>query len=259
MRQNNSFSQVFLQDEYYIRKTAAALDCDAKTVLEIGAGYGQISRLISEKSKFLYCVEIDSKLAEALKINFAKKEGIKVISADIREISLLNFKEKLMIFSNVPYHLSSQLIKYLIFYRKKISTSYLILQKEFVEKISAEPGSKLYGFITCLTQYYGKIRHLFDIPAGAFIPSPKVKSSLIELKFYQTTPLQAKNEDFLFNFIRISFKQRRKKIATIIRQQFSLEAVQRLIKSGLDLSRRPEQLPLRDFCKISDSLVVNNF
>jgi 16S rRNA (adenine1518-N6/adenine1519-N6)-dimethyltransferase len=254
MRQTNSFSQVFLKDKYYIRKTVAALDCKGKTVLEIGAGCGQISRLIAEKSKLLYCVEIDLKLIEFLKINFAKNKKIKVIQADIRDISLLNFKENLIIFSNVPYHLSSQLIKYLINYRQQISTNYLILQKEFVEKISAKPGSKSYGLITCLAQYYGTIKHLFDIPAGAFVPSPKVKSSFIELEFYKTKPLNAENDDFLFNFIGISFKQRRKKIATIIRQQFSVEAVKQLIRLGLDLSRRPEQLSLDDFCKISDYL-----
>ncbi|MCF7874794.1 MAG: 16S rRNA (adenine(1518)-N(6)/adenine(1519)-N(6))-dimethyltransferase RsmA [Candidatus Omnitrophica bacterium] len=254
MRQNNSFSQVFLKDKYYIRKAVAALDCRGKTVLEVGAGYGQISRLIAEKSKLLYCVEIDLKLIESLRTNFIKNKNIKVIQADIRDISLLNFKEKLIIFSNVPYHLSSQLIKYLINYRQQISKSYLILQKEFVEKISAKPGSKPYGLITCLAQYYGKIKHLFDIPAGAFAPSPKVKSSFIELEFYKTKPLNAENDGFLFNFIGISFKQRRKKIATIIRQQFSVEAVKRLIGLGLDLNRRPEQLSLEDFCRISDYL-----
>ncbi|MCF7872846.1 MAG: 16S rRNA (adenine(1518)-N(6)/adenine(1519)-N(6))-dimethyltransferase RsmA [Candidatus Omnitrophica bacterium] len=254
MRQNRSFSQIFLKDKYYIGKVVSKLDCRGKSVLEIGSGAGQISKIIAKKAKFLYCVEIDPTLVKATREELAKAENTEIIQADIRDISLIEFKKNLLIFSNVPYHLSSKLIEYLVFYKKKVTSSYLILQKEFAKKISAKPGSKVYGPISCLVQYYAKIKHLFDIPAGAFRPSPKVSSSFVELKFFKEALTPVKDKDFFFKFIKLSFRQRRKKISTLIKQEFSDESLKLLSKLNIDLSQRPEQIALEDFCKISDCL-----
>jgi 16S rRNA (adenine1518-N6/adenine1519-N6)-dimethyltransferase len=254
MRQNRSFSQIFLKDRYYIKKVVSALDCRKKNVLEIGSGVGQISKVIAKRAKFLYCVEIDPTLAKATREELAKMKNSKTIQSDIRDISLLDFKENLLIFSNVPYQLSSKLIEYLVLYKKKITSSYLILQKEFAKKISANPGSKMYGPISCLAQYHAKIKHLFDIPAGAFRPSPKVSSSFVELKFSKKIPIPVKNKEFLFKLIALGFRQRRKKMSTLIKQEFSDESLKMLVKLNLDLNQRPEQISLEDFCKISNCL-----
>lgn len=258
MRQNRSFSQIFLRDKYYIEKVVSALDCRKKNVLEIGSGVGQISKIIAKKAKFLYCVEIDSILAKVTREELAKMRNTKTIQADIRDISLIDFKENLLIFSNVPYQLSSKLIEYLVFYKKKITSSYLILQKEFVKKLSAKPGSKMYGPISCLAQYHAKIKHLFDIPAGAFRPSPKVSSSFVELKFFKEALAPVKDKEFLFKLIKLGFRQRRKKMSTLIKQEFSDESVNLLSKLDIDLNQRSEQIALEDFCKISDCLYDAN-
>lgn len=254
MIDHNLLSQVFLTDNYYRKRVISALDCKQKNVLEIGAGDGRISKMISAKAKFLYCIEIDLKLSAIIKKELADNKNTKVICDDFRNISLTSLDKELVIFSNVPYHLSRELIKYLINYRKDIITSYLILQKEFVDKIRAKPGNKSYGVLSCLTQYNGKVKHLFNIPAGAFRPSPKVNSSFIEIEFYQKKPIQAKNEFFLFQFIKEVFKQRRKKIKTVVKEQFSPQALCSLVRLGIDLNQRPEQISLDDFCKISDCL-----
>ncbi len=251
MKQSVPFSQVFLKDPYYIEKTVKAISCEGGIVLDIGAGDGQISSLIAEKAGFLYCLEIDPNLAGVIQQKLADRRKVKVIQADIRDVSLSDLGKKIIVFSNVPYHLSSKLIEYLVSFRKNIKTNYLILQKDFAKKLSHKSG-KPYGFISCMIQYYAKIKHLFDIPAGAFRPAPKVDSSLIELKFYQKKPFVAKNDDFLFRLVKKSFSQRRKKMANIIRQDFSVEALDALTKINLDLNKRPEQTSLEDFCKISD-------
>ncbi|MCF7873414.1 MAG: 16S rRNA (adenine(1518)-N(6)/adenine(1519)-N(6))-dimethyltransferase RsmA [Candidatus Omnitrophica bacterium] len=254
MRKKPPFSQIFLKDKHYIEKVVSALDSNRKVVLEIGSGAGQISKLIAKKAKFIYCVEIDSKLAQATRDKLSSMQNTEVIQADIQDVLLSEFSKKLLIFSNIPFHLSSKLIDYLIFYRKNIAASYLILQKDFVKKISASPKTKSYGFISCLTQYYAKVKHLFDIPAGAFNPIPKVDSSFIELKFYKKKPVTAENEEFLFKFIKTCFNQRRKKISTIIKQEFLPGSLNLLNEFRIDLSQRPEQISLEDFSKISDCL-----
>lgn len=258
MNYNKLLSQVFLKDKYYIEKVIGALEYEQKNVLEIGSGQGQLSKIIAQKAKFLYCVEIDPALSEVTKTKLVNQANTKIIRADIRDVSLAKLGKKFVVFSNVPYYLSTKLIEYLIAYRKNIITNYLILQKEFVNKISAKPGDESYGFISCLTQYNGKVKHLFDIPAGAFTPSPQVNSSFIEIKFYRRKPIEAKNEDFLFTFIKTVFRQRRKKMKTIIKQHFSSQALNSLINLDLDLNNRPEQISLQDFCKISDCLADFN-
>lgn len=254
MNYNKLLSQVFLKDKYYLKKVIEALNCQQKNVLEIGAGQGQISKLLAESAKFLYCVEIDPTLAEVTKEKLVNYANTKIIQADIRDVPLAKLGKKFVIFSNVPYHLSTRLLEYLIGYRKSIITNYLILQKEFVNKISAKAGDKSYSFISCLTKYNGKVRCLFDIPAGAFTPLPQVNSAFVEIKFYLKKPIKAKNEDFLFTLIKTVFKQRRKKMKTIIKQHFSSQALHALVKLDLDLNLRPEQTSLEDFCKISDCL-----
>ncbi|MFO8052587.1 MAG: 16S rRNA (adenine(1518)-N(6)/adenine(1519)-N(6))-dimethyltransferase RsmA [Candidatus Omnitrophota bacterium] len=254
MRRNCSLSQIFLKDEYYINKVISALNCSKKNVLEIGSGAGQISKIIAEKANFLYCVEIDPKLAKVTKKELINRQNTEIIQADIRDVSLSNFKKKLLIFSNVPYHLSRKLIEYLIFYRKNITVNYLILQKEFAKKLSALPGSKMYGPMSCLIRYHAKIKHLFNIPAGAFRPSPKVSSSFVELKFYKEAPIIAKDKEFLFKLIKLSFKQRRKKISTIIKQKFPNKFINLSTRTDLDLNQRPEEIKLENFCKISNYL-----
>lgn len=251
-------SQVFLKSKKYQNKVVSHIDCQGQVVLEIGSGDGRLSKLLQTKAKFLYCIEVDSGLAKITKKSLGGAQNVEVINSDFRKVSLFNFKEKLIVFSSAPYHLSSKLIQYLALHRRFIAKAYLILQKEFVEKLIAPPGSKAYSLISCFSQYYGEVKPKFNISASLFSPVPKVDSVFVEIDYLKKMPFQAKDDKHLFKIITLCFQQRRKKTISILKQHFRAGQLESLLNSGLSLDNRPENLSIRDFIKISDFLLLPN-
>ncbi len=254
MRQRAAYSQVFLKNQEYIDKVISHIDCEGKKTVEIGSGDGRLSAILAKKTKFLYCIEIDPRLALFSQAALSSLQNTKVVNSDFRDISLTSFGQGLILFSSAPYYLSSKLIEYLIDQRKALDTVYLILQKEFALKLAALPGDKAYGLIGCLIQYYAKVNCFFTIPPTAFKPRPKVSSIFLEISFKEKMPYRAKNEGRLIEVIRLSFRQRRKKINTILKKHFSEKCFDLLFESGLNPNKRPEELSIKEFCQISNYL-----
>jgi 16S rRNA (adenine1518-N6/adenine1519-N6)-dimethyltransferase len=252
IRQKRSLGQVFLKDKKYIEKIINCLDLEDKKVLEIGPGKGEITYLIGKEAKKLYCLEIDQRFYSFLKKKFSPKSNVEIICADILKFDLSRLGRKITVFGNVPYHISSKLIEYLIFYRKYITKAYLTLQKEFAQKLIAKSGDGQYTFLSCYAQYYAKVEKLFCIPAGAFSPHPKVDSTFISLEFVKQPPYKAKSEDFLFKIIRRAFSNRRKKVINSI----SLAGDKNLIfeKIKVDSGARAQDLSLKEYIKIANCL-----
>jgi 16S rRNA (adenine1518-N6/adenine1519-N6)-dimethyltransferase len=212
MKLSRSLGQVFLKDKNYIARILSALQINGETVLEIGPGSGEISEQISNKCKFLYCVEFDPRFVINLEEKFRDTSNVKIIHSDILKFPFASINDKFVVFGNVPYQISNSIISYLIENRAFIKNSYLTFQKEFVDKLIAKVSTKDYSFLSCYMQYYAKVNKLFDIPRGAFVPIPKVDSSFIEVKFNDPSLPRAKNDELLFKIIRHAFNQRRKKI-----------------------------------------------
>jgi len=252
MKQLHSFGQVFLTDSKYIQKIFNSLDVKGREVLEIGPGKGVISELLAEAAKNLHCVEVDQRFCGFLRKKFSKKDNVEIINQDILKFQLSKLGIKTIVFGNDPYHISSELIKYLVNYRKYIELAYFTFQKEFVEKITAKPSSDNYNFLSCYIQYYAKVEKLFNIKASAFDPVPKVDSAFSKITFYTESPYKAKNEDFLFKVIRKAFSSSRKKITNALNlsknNQNFFESI------GLDLNLRPENFSLEDYVSIANQL-----
>jgi len=212
MKQRYSFGQVFLKNQKYVQKILDSFDLEGKTVLEIGPGMGAITDALISRVKYLYCVEVDRRLCSFLKKRFGHKKNIEIIHADILKFPLSELGKDITIFGNIPYQISSQLVKYLINHREYIRCAYFTFQKEFVRKLTAKPSTGDYTFLSCYSQYYAKIEELFDIPASAFEPIPRVNSAFSKFNFYRKSPYNVKDEDFLFKVIRKAFSGRRKKI-----------------------------------------------
>jgi len=255
MKQLHSFGQIFLTDSEFIQKIRNSLDIKDKQVLEIGPGSGVMSEILVEEAKKLYCVEVDQRFCGFLRKKFSKKSNIEIIHQDILRFKLSKLGGKTIVFGNVPYQISSELIKYIIGYRDSIDTAYFTFQKEFVEKITAKPSSSNYNFLSCYIQYYARAEKLFDIKASAFDPTPKVDSAFSKIVFYKELPHKAKNEDFLFKIIRKAFSSSRKKITNALNLS---ENDQNFFKSvGLNLNLRPENFSLKDYVFITNQLYQN--
>lgn len=252
MKQLRSFGQVFLTDAEYIQKIFNSLDIKGKQVLEIGPGRGAMSGLLAEKAKKLYCVEVDRRFCDFLRRKFFKKDNVEIIHADILKFSLSKLGNKIIIFGNIPYQISSKLIKYLIDYRRYIEAAYLTFQKEFVQKMTAAPSCDNYNFLSCYVQYYAKVERIFDIKASAFDPIPKVDSTFSKINFYGKSPYKVKNEDFLFKVIRKAFSSRRKKVINALNLSKNNRSF--FESTGLNLSLRPENLSLKDYVSVANQL-----
>jgi len=257
MKQLSAFGQVFLTDTECIQKISESLNIKGKQVLEIGPGKGAISELLAEKAKNLYCIEVDRRFCDFLRKKFRKKNNVKIIHADILKFPLSELGEKITVFGNVPYQISSKLIKYLINYRKHIEIAYFTFQKEFVQKMTASPSGDNYNFLSCYVQYYAKVESIFDIKASAFDPIPKVDSTFSKINFYTKPQHKVKDEDFFFKVIRKAFSSRRKKIIN------SLPVTESKLKFfsslGLDPSLRAENISLGEYVLIANKLSCLGF
>lgn len=252
IRQKHSLGQIFLRDKKYIRKILTNLDIDGKTVLEIGPGKGEISDYLHQRAKYLYCVEIDPRFCNFLKNKFRKKSNVKIIQGNILEFPFSKLGNELVVFGNVPYQISSELVKYLIRNRKHITKVYITFQKEFAQKLIAESVTNAGSFLSYYAQYYARLKKIFDILPEAFFPAPKIKSSFMSLEFYRDLPQQAKDERILFETIRKAFSARRKKIVNSL--PTSGDKYEFFYSIGINPDLRPANISLHEYIAIADKL-----
>jgi len=237
--------ELYPVDKGYIEKILNALDIEGQRVMEIGPGEGVISEYIGARAKHLCCVEYDERFCGLLKEKFRKKNNVEIVHNNILKFPISKLGSNLVVFGNVPYRVSSSIVEYLIQNKTYINKAYLTFQKEFVQKLMACAGEKQYGFLSCYIQYYAKVKKIFNVPAGAFWPKPKVDSSFVEIEFYKKLPCKVRDEELLFKVIRKAFSNRRKKISNSLKLPEDIE---------INYNLRPQDLSLEDYIKISKTL-----
>tara|TARA_B100000315_G_scaffold237563_1_gene254462 strand:- start:2636 stop:3412 length:777 start_codon:yes stop_codon:yes gene_type:complete len=252
MRQKRVLSQIFLRDESIVGKIIDSLDIDNKTVVEIGPGDGALTCQIARRAKELYCIEIDKQLSQKLEVKFLSNPNVSIITADILSLSLERFSENFILVGNLPYHISKDFIHYIVQNRKIINEGYFTFQKEFVEKLIAKPSTPYYCPLSCLIQYYAKVRKIFDIPATSFSPVPKVDSAFINISFYESPPDKALNEKLLFEIIEKAFFQKRKKINNSLR--IFIDDLNFFSSLGINPNLRPQDLSIKEYILLSNRL-----
>ncbi len=239
-------------------KIFAACGFDASdVVVEIGPGKGAMTKLLSQTVRHVYAVELDGRLYEMLKMEYAGSSRVEIFHCDILKFDLSGIiaeaKSRLVVFGNIPYYITTPIIEYLLQYRRHIDTIFLTIQKEVADRICASPGSKIYGSLSCFVQYYCSAAKLVKIPAGCFYPIPKVDSCCIALKVLPEPSVRVRDEELLFRLIRASFQQRRKTLKNSLSGIVPEGIIGRFFDSrGLDPRIRPERLSLDDFGALAD-------
>ena len=226
------------------------------SILEIGPGRGELTRLLTKEAKFVYAVEVDRELSNSLKEEFAQNPKIKIIHRDILRFAL--DKElpvaKLKVFGNIPYYITTPIIEHLLKYRRVIQDIFITVQKEFGERLSASPGSKAYGSFSCFLQYYCSPKVLFNIRKNSFWPAPKVDSCFLKLTLRKNPAVKVKDPDALFALIRQAFSQRRKTLRNSLQGTIAEERLEGYFKRyNIDRNIRPESLGLEDFTRLLNS------
>ncbi|WP_017444260.1 16S rRNA (adenine(1518)-N(6)/adenine(1519)-N(6))-dimethyltransferase RsmA [Gayadomonas joobiniege] len=250
------FGQNFLTDDNVIDNIVHAIDPDDKHIMvEIGPGLGALTFPVLEYCSHLNVVELDKDLVARFEEDALLARKMTIYQADAMKFdfsSLLQADRKLKVFGNLPYNISTPLMFHLFNYCDQIAQMHFMLQKEVVDRMCAEPGSKAFGKLSVMTQYYCHNEVVIKVPPTSFNPPPKVDSAVVRL-----TP-KAERADIepaiLERVAAAAFNQRRKTIRNSLKELISAD---QLIALDLDPTARAEALQLDDFVRIGQFISRN--
>lgn len=243
--------------------------CDAAeitkddAVLEIGPGIGTLTQYLCEKAKKVVSIEIDKQL-EMIHHETLPYNNLKLIYDDFMKVDLVSlfdehFKdEKVKVVANIPYYITTPIVMRLLEEKLPLESIIVMVQKEVAARFSSPPGSKDYGSITAVIQYYADPRLAFIVPSTVFIPQPKVDSAVIVMKLHKQPPVQVDDEDLFFKLIKGAFGQRRKTLVNSVSgttpEIKKDELLTIITKLGFNPAIRGEKLSIHDFALISNEL-----
>ena len=253
------FGQNFLVDNNILKKIAYSLnDKNYKGVIEVGPGLGSLTRYLVETYDQVLCYEIDTDMIEVLNDtietdNLKIKEGDFLksnVSKDIKEY----FDGSVCLIANLPYYITSPILLKLLEEVREIKDIVIMIQKEVAERFVAKPNTKDYNALSVLIQYFTKAEKLFDVSPNAFVPAPKVSSSVIHLCYKDKEELTGDDLAFFLMFNRNIFKQRRKTLVNNLSASYSIskeEAGNILEKHGFSKTIRSEVLTVEEIVSLS--------
>ena len=251
IKAKKSLGQNFLTDRIILEKIVSTVEIKNKTVLEVGPGTGNLTSFILKKNpKKFFVVEKDSNLVQHLKQSF--KDQLIIINDDILNINEnLVFNEKVTVFGNLPYNVSTEILsKWIINLKNNFWFDHLILmfQKEVADRIISKFNTSNYGRLSILSNWKLNIEKICDIKPESFSPKPKIDSSLLffspKNKFHKI-----KDPKNLEKITRIFFNHRRKMLKKPFNQLFNGD--QRILKKlKLDLNLRPQNLNFDTYYKL---------
>lgn len=255
------FGQNFLHDESIIDGIVTAIaPVDGQNLVEIGPGLGALTELVCEYVSRLSVIELDRDLAKRLrkhpfignKLNIFEQDAMQfdfttLVKSQSEHTSTI---DKLRIFGNLPYNISTPLLFHLFQFTDYIEDMYFMLQKEVVERLAASPGGKAYGKLSVMAQFYCQITPVLHVPASAFKPAPKVESAVVRLSPYQTRPTPLEHPVHLQKVCTAAFNQRRKTIRNSLKDILSSDAIEAV---GIDPSARAEVLSLKEFVLLANA------
>lgn len=251
------FGQNFLHDDYVIEQIVNAINPqNGENLLEIGPGLGALTDPVCERVNALTVVELDRDLAKRLnehpfhgdKLNIIEQDALTLDFATVKD-NLPNPDKPLRVFGNLPYNISTPLMFHLFDYASSISDMHFMLQKEVVNRLAAGPGSKNYGRLSVMAQYYCAVMPVLTVPPGAFKPAPKVDSAVVRLIPHATPPVEVESVCTLERVCAQAFNQRRKTIRNSLKDCIEEQALADL---GLNPGARAETLSLQDFATIAN-------
>ena len=248
---NKSLGQNFLIDPVYLtRVVEAGAISEEDTVLEIGAGVGNLTLLLGTKAKEVIAVEIDSALIPILSEIAGPYQNIKVIHGDILGYELVDLmpSSQYQVVANIPYYITSKLIRHLMTSESHPQRIILTIQKEVAERICA-PSGKL-SLLGLSVQVFGHPEIKSNIPAGAFYPPPKVDSAIVRIDMHPAPLIPEEHLDTFFNLAKAGFSQKRKNLRNSLSGGLNMEkkSIEELLGSvGIDHRRRAETLTIDEW------------
>jgi 16S rRNA (adenine1518-N6/adenine1519-N6)-dimethyltransferase len=254
MKPKKYFGQHFLHEQNVIAKIIAAIQPHTNEhFLEIGPGRGALTTHLLPIVKTMDVVEIDRDIIPLLQEACQSLGTLHIYQQDILKFDFATIDEKrdhLRVVGNLPYNISTPLLFHLLKNVNLIQDMHFMLQKEVAQRIVAQPGSKIYGRLSVMLQYYCEAKLLFTVSSGAFVPAPKVDSAFIRLIPKSESAMLAQSSELLSEIVRVAFNQRRKTIGKTL-QRFIAPATMRDL--GIDPQARPEELSVEKFVTLCNN------
>ena len=261
------FGQNFLTNRAVVEDIAdSCSDTQDATILEIGPGIGVLTQELALRYKKVLAVEIDNGLIPVLKYTLSDCPPgvVEVIHGDIMKTDLVDLLApafeagKVSVCANLPYYITTPILMALLESHLPFESITIMIQSEVADRLCARAGSKEYGAITAVVDYYGVAEKLFKVGAGNFMPAPKVDSTVVRIRLHKEKPYSPADEKTLFRTIRAAFEQRRKTLPNALSSGFPDIPKERLTELVEACGHRPdirgERLSIADFCALSDRI-----
>ncbi len=260
-----NFGQNFLVDQHVLDKIINSADVtDEDVIIEIGPGIGTLTSALAKHAKKVIAVEIDNTLIPILEDTLSNYSNIEIINedilkVDINKIAQENSGSKIKIVANLPYYITTPIIMNILENELPVESITVMIQKEVASRMSAKSGTKEYGSLSLVVQYFSEPYLVANVPRNCFMPRPNVDSAVIRLTTLKSHPVEVENKEEFFALIKIAFSQRRKTLLNCIynSKEFSFDKEQIssiLVESGFDPNIRGEKLELKDFEVLSKTI-----
>lgn len=259
-RFTKTLGQNFLIEDSVPRDIAEGADVNEEDmVIEIGPGVGTLTAQILQRAKKVTVIEIDKTLIPILEEELGDQEKLTIVNADALKVDLneiIGEEKSVKLVANLPYYVTTPIVANLFKSGVKFKNMTIMIQKEVADRMNAEPGTKDYGAISLLVQYYCNTKIIRKVAPSCFMPRPKVDSIVIRLDRLEEPRVKVLDEKLLFEIIRSSFNMRRKTLWNGLKgiglSKENLELA--FNNAGIDPKRRGETLTLQEFGDLSNEI-----
>ena len=226
--------------------------------IEVGAGHGEMTQHLIRSGAPVYAVELDPPLVERLKRLAEEHSNLTIVPGDVLQADLraIASGRRIRLYGNLPYYITSPILHHFFQYADLVDEIHIVVQLEVAQRLTAHPGSKSYGYLSVVTQFYARPDFVLRLPRGAFRPPPEVGSALVTLRLPGERPSLAVQDDQGFlEFVKICFAQKRKTLSNNLRNIAGLEQTRTLLRDlGLRKDARAEQLSVGELAAVYQSI-----
>lgn len=254
--------QHFLKDAGWRAKILRALDIRPEdTWLEIGAGHGEMTQELARKARRVVAIEVDPRLHAGLHRLASELPNLEVVEGDILQLDFAKLlrSERTRVYGSLPYYITSPILRRLYEHAASLRSIAVVIQLEVAVRIVARPGSRDYGFLSTLSQYYAEPEIALKLPPGAFSPPPRVASALVRMRLPgQHAKLGLRNHPAFETFLQTCFAQKRKTLLNNLKSLAPADAISAALAAGaLKPQVRAEELSLESFARLFERLMPN--
>lgn len=257
-----NFGQNFLIDKFVLDKIVSSANLSENDiVIEIGPGIGTLTACLAKNTKKVIAVEIDKTLIPILEDTLSNFDNIEIINEDILKVDIKKIAEenkgsKIKVVANLPYYITTPIIMNILENRLPIESITVMIQKEVAYRMEAKPGTKDYGSLSVIVQYFCSPYLVANVPQNCFMPRPNVDSAVIKLTTLKSPPVDVDDLELFYYVVKTAFSQRRKTLLNCIfnaeKFKFNKEEITDILKdAGFDVNIRGERLNIEDFARLT--------